>query len=276
VCHDHTSIFDRAVIDPAIRRYFGVSALCMERLKREGVEPGRVQLLNNFVDTGRFAARQQLPGKPRRALVFSNYARNTTHLPAVAGACRQAGLPLDVIGESAGNAVTRPESVLGRYDIVFAKAKAAIEAMATGAAVVLCDYGGVGPMVTSENFGQLQPLNFGFEALVGPLTPEAVLRQIERYDPVDAAHVSARLRSVASLEEAVQKLCGIYQDVVNGPKPSRSARAGARQSNPDSHLDTVRTAIHLLCMRLPPAARKMLKRAPGVGSLLPKVREMRF
>jgi hypothetical protein len=275
-CHDHTSVFDRAVIDPGIRRYFGVSSLCLERLRREGVEPGRAQLLTNFVDTRRFAARSHLPGKPRRALVFSNHAHSGTHLPAVAEGCRRAGLELDVIGESVGNAVAQPESVLGRYDIVFAKAKAAMEAMATGAAVVLCDFGGVGPAVTSDNFERLQPLNFGYEALVDPLTPEAVLRQIERYDPVDALRVGAKLRSVASLEDAVRNLCGIYRDVVSAPRPPRSARSGALQSNQDSRLDTVRTTLHLLWLRLPSTARKMLKRAPGMSSLLPKLREMRF
>ena len=38
-----------------------------------------------------------------------------------------------------------------RYDIVFAKARAAIEAMAVGAAVIVCDFDGVGPMVSTEN-----------------------------------------------------------------------------------------------------------------------------
>ena len=52
--------------------------------------------------------------------------------------------------------MAQPERVLGRYDIVFAKAKAAMEAMAVGAAVVLCDFGGVGPMVTWADFDRLR------------------------------------------------------------------------------------------------------------------------
>src|SRR6202022_3960467 len=112
-------------------------------------------------------------------------------------------------GESAGTAVASPESILGHYDIVFAKARAAMEAMASGAAVVLCDFAGVGPAVTSANFESLPPLNFGFEALTGPLTATAVLEQIRLYDPEDAARVSARLRSVASLEKAAGNLCSI-------------------------------------------------------------------
>jgi hypothetical protein len=274
VCHDHTSVFDRTVIDAGIRKYFGVSNLCVERLRREGVEPGRAQLLSNFVDTRRFAFRDHLPRKPQRALVFSNYASGSAHLPAVAEACCRAGLRLDVIGASAGNAVAQPESVLGRYDIVFAKAKAAMEAMATGAAVVLCDFGGVGPAVTRDNFDRLQPLNFGFEALVGPLTPEAVLQQIDRYDPVDAMHVGAKLRAVASLDDAVRNLCKIYKDVVSTPRSPHRTMLGALPSNPDTRLDAVRTTIELLWLRFPPSGKKLLKRAPGMSTLLPKVRQM--
>ena len=40
-------------------------------------------------------------------------------------------------------------TLTGDYDLVFAKARCALEAMAVGAAVVLCDTHGLGPMVTS-------------------------------------------------------------------------------------------------------------------------------
>jgi hypothetical protein len=272
VCHDHTSFFERAVIDPRIRRYYGVSNLCVARLIRDGVEPGRAQLLTNFVDTRRFEARDSLPAKPRRALIFSNYARRNTHLPAVAAACQLQGLDLDVIGEAVGNVVAAPESVLGRYDIVFAKAKAAMEAMATGAAVVLCDFGGVGPAVSSENFDLLRPLNFGFEALVDPLTAGSVLRQIDRYDPQDAARICTKLRSVANLQDAVNTLCAIYSEVIAEP----FVPAVPPASNSDSRRNVMRNAAHRLWLGLPPAGRRLLRRAPGVSSLMSKLRVMRF
>jgi len=76
------------------------------------------------------------------------------------------GPELDVIGFGAGTGVSNPEHVLHRHDIVFATARCALEAMAVGAAVVLCDFGGVGPMVTGENFDRLRCMNFGQGALV--------------------------------------------------------------------------------------------------------------
>jgi glycosyltransferase involved in cell wall biosynthesis len=276
VCHDHTSFFDRPVFGPQLRRYFGVSNLCIERLIRDGVDPQRAQLLTNFVDTRRFVPRGRLPPQPLRALVFSNYANKSTHLPAVADACRQAGLQLDVIGESAGNVVASPEAVLGHYDIVFAKSRAAMEAMASGVAVVLCDFGGVGPAVTTGNFESLRPLNFGFQALAGPLTAKAVLEQISVYDCEDAARVSARLRSVAGLEKAVQNLCDIYAQIASEAGRPPSAASSTTQSHSFNSRGRVRTAVHHVWLKIPPSGRKLLKHVPGVRALIPKLRDRRI
>lgn len=204
----------RVPLHPNVRRYLGMSRLCVDRLRTEGIAEEKLHLSWNFVDTCRFLPRPPLPDRPRRALIFSNYARSATHLPAVTEACLRAGLELDVIGSGVGNAVAKPEEVLAQYDIVFAKAKAAIEAMAVGTAVVLCDYAGVGPMVTSAEFEALRPLNFGFEALRSPHEPEHVLQQIDRYDARDAARVRDLLRGQAGLEPAVRDLVRLYGEVI--------------------------------------------------------------
>src|SRR5690606_10549363 len=125
----------------------------------------RVHLRPNAVDLARFRARGPLPLRPARALLFSNYAREDTHLPVVREACARAGLPRDVIGAGAGRAVAAPETILGDYDLVFAKGRSALEALAVGAAVVLCDFRGIGPMVTSANLDALRLANLGARTL---------------------------------------------------------------------------------------------------------------
>ena len=274
ICHDHMSRFDRAVIAPQVIQYFGVSQLCVARLISEGVPGERVNLLHNFVDTRRFVARTGLPERPQRALVFSNYARRDTHLPAVQEACQQAGIELDVVGLLAGNPLSRPETVLGRYDLVFAKAKAALEAMSSGAAVILCDFGGVGPLVKSENFDRLREMNFGFQSLTDPLIPDSVLRQIERYDPQDAARVCVRVRSSASLEDAVTRLCGIYEEVITG---SGSLFAGAPRRTARETLVEAVEAVKFILLRtwvaIPVAVRSRLKQLPGATWLLARVKK---
>ncbi len=223
-CHNHSDPWDAPAPSPQIRRYFGVSELCVRRLLNLGAPARATELRTNFVDLGRLAARPPLPPRPTRALVFSNYATADTHLPAIAEACRQLGVPLDVIGRGVGRGANHPEHLLDRYDLVFAKAKAAMEAMAVGAAVVLCDFGGLGPMVTADQFDRLRPLNFGFESLVNEVTPEGLIREVERYDASDAARVRDLIRATCGLEGAVSDLVAAYVNVISEAAPSRIQR----------------------------------------------------
>jgi hypothetical protein len=213
ICHNHIFWGDAAPFHPRILQYFGMSLVCMQRLKTEGVPEHKVHFLENFVNTDRFLPRDTLPEFPQRALVFSNFANEHTHLPAVREACRLAGLTLKVIGKQADHSLT-PETELGKYDIVFAKAKAAIEAMAVGSAVILCDFSGVGPMVTVQEFDRLRLMNFGFQALTDPLHPENVLAKIKEYNPREAALVRDLIRSTSSLEVSVTHLLSMYHTVI--------------------------------------------------------------
>jgi Glycosyltransferase Family 4 len=221
--HNHTFWGDQAPFHPRIRQYFGVSRVCMEKLKKDGVPEDRIHFLANFVDINRFISRGKLPEKPRRALVFSNSANDQTHLPVIKEACRQAGLELDAIGIHT-NYILKPETVLGKYDIIFAKAKAAMEAMAVGSAVILCDYAGAGPMVTSGEFYNLRLMNFGFQSLTKPLHPEYLLSQIALYDPEDALTVHNLMRTTGSLEDAARKLAVTYQAVINDYKKNKTIK----------------------------------------------------
>lgn len=263
VCHDHTSPNDRTPIHPNILRHFGVSRVCVQRLVGDGVPESRADLLLNFVDLARFSPRTSLPERPRRALVFSNYAHEGSHLPAVIEACRQAGLELDVAGAGVGRIVTEPERLLGQYDIVFAKGKAAMEAMAVGAAVLLCDFSGVGPMVTSARFDELRPLNFGFEALRDPLRPEPLLREIARYDPEDAARVRDLLRSRAGLATAVESLVAIYHEAIADHRTGRSLPNAPRPDRLGDIRDSLFLRLYWSWISVPPRHREKLKRLPG-------------
>jgi len=215
VCHAAEGFVEEPLYFPRILRYFAVDHRCRKRLEGvPGIPRPRIEVVLNAVDLTRFQPRGPLPSRPARALVFSNNASRSTHLPAVRRACRQAGLELDVLGHRARSAVANPESILPRYDIVFAKARCALEAMAVGNAVVLCDFPGVGPLVTSENFDRLRPMNFGAGVLVNPLEPEYIRAEIERYDAKDASEVCRRVRTEAGLVETVDRWVRIYTDVI--------------------------------------------------------------
>jgi hypothetical protein len=227
VCHSGGADIDEPFYFPRILRYVAVDNRCRARLEgTPGIPAHRIEVVLNAVDLRRFQARGKLPTRPRRALIFSNYASRSTHLPAVRRACRRLGLEFDVLGALAGTGVDRPETVLPRYDLVFAKARCALEAMATGSAVVLCDFAGAGPMVTSENFDHLRGWNFGAGVLVNPLRPEYITPEIEQYDPEDAVRVAERVREQAGLQAAAQRWTSLYTEVVQEFQRSEPDREG--------------------------------------------------
>jgi hypothetical protein len=211
VFHDATSRFDEPFYSPRVLRYVAVDDRCRKRVQSSpDIPASKIDVIWNAVDLERFQPRDPLPSKPRRALVFSN---QTAQLPVVRRAARRMGLKLETLGRVNGSFARNPESKLPAYDIVFAKARCALEAMAVGNAVVLCDFAGVGPMVTSENFDRLRCMNFGQGVLVNPLRTAHLEQEIERYDPVDAARVCRRVREEAGLPVAARRWLELYTTV---------------------------------------------------------------
>jgi glycosyl transferase family 4 len=214
VCHGYEPWEEAPLLFPRLLRYVAVDLPTGERLTAAGVSADRLETILNFVDLERFQPRPPLPPSPRRALVFSNNAHEGTHLPAVRAACAAAGVEVDVAGIASGKVAARPEQLLGSYDLVFAKARAAIEALAVGAAVVLCDAAGCGPMVATSNLDRLRPLNFGFRTLDQPLSVPALSAQIARYDPSDALLVCGSMRQLAGLDRAVARYLDLYERIL--------------------------------------------------------------
>ncbi len=229
VCHGYEPWEEAPLLFPRLLRHVAVDLPTAERLLAAGVRAERLETLLNWADLARFQPRPPLPPRPRRALIFSNNACDGTQLPVVRAACLAAGIETDVAGIASGQVAQRPELLLPAYDLVFAKGRAAIEALAVGAAVVLCDAAGCGPLVTSAELERLRPLNFGFRTLDRPLSAEALQAQIARYDAADAARVSRRMREVAGLEPAVERYLGLHRRIVD---EHRAARRAARWRAP--------------------------------------------
>jgi hypothetical protein len=220
VCHDRLAHMSAPPRMERILRYVAVDYNCLERLTEEYAIPRHLtRVICNSVDTSRFLARPPLPQHPRRALVFSNYAEPGIYLDAVQQACARLNLPVDVVGSNVGNSSAAPELLLGEYDLVFAKARCALEAMAVGAAVVLSDMTGLGPLVTRAEVAALRPWNFGARLLREPLDPAGIVRQAQRYDAADAAAVSRYIRERASLSTAIGQYLQLYDELMAEPAP---------------------------------------------------------
>ncbi len=203
-----------APVTPQIRRYIAVDQLCRERLARDcGFREDSIQIIPNGVDLERFQPRSPLPVKPQRAIIFTSSAANNEHLILARKVCQTLGIHLDEGGHAAGNVLEHPEKILPQYDLVFAKARCALEALSVGCAVILIGAEGVGEMVSTSRFDHFRAMNFGMGLLQLPLTEEALVSQIERYDPNDAALVTRRIRETCGVEHTVAALEALYAEV---------------------------------------------------------------
>jgi hypothetical protein len=214
-CHSWTDWISSPPSHPRILAYVAVDDTCRDRLVFENAIPEeRISVRLHAVDRERFKAREPLPAKPRRALVFSNTASPATHLNAVREACDRAGIAVDVAGSAMNSAVATPESLLGNYDLVFAKARCALEALTVGAAVILCDSAGSGPLVTTAELERLRRLNFGIRTLREELDANLLAGEIARYDAADATEVSRRIRSTSDLDSVIDDTIDLYREVI--------------------------------------------------------------
>jgi hypothetical protein len=230
VCNDFVAWHDAPPHFPSIRRYVGVDETVADRLRVEsGISADRVVVYPTAVDMERFRARPRpLPARPQRALA---YVKHTAHLEAVREACAARGIALDVAGTVVGKRLDAPENVLRTYDLVFASALSALEAMASGCAVVVCDARGLAGMVTPESFERWRPLNFGLRALTRRVEMQELVGEIDSYDPAAAADVTALVRRTADMADSVERYIALYRACIAEPQdPDRDGhdRAVAR------------------------------------------------
>lgn len=233
VCHGWLPHQEAPPRHPNFLRYLAVDDLVRSRLIDEcGVDPSIVETHRNFFDPKLFPRRSELPDRPRRALVFSNQTAESRALSAIAAACKALDLTLDVVGRSMGTQVLRPGEVLGDYDVVFAKGRAALEAAATGCAVILSDRAGLGPTLSPSNYLEARRFNFGLRLLRDRHSESAVGARLDAYDPAQAEEVTDTVRREATITPAVERLVGVYRHL-------------ARQSHPDAAGSEARArAIH--------------------------------
>lgn len=229
-CHGWVPWEELPLKHPSIRRYVAVDEVCLDRLVREeGISPDRVTLLLNFVDLERFIRRAALPRRPARALVLSNHASLDGYARTIRAACTDSNVALDVYGGASGQATDLPEALLRGYDIVFAKGRTALEALAVGCAVMLADVAGCGPLVTPANFDQLRARNFGIRELGHTHDPAWYREQIAAFNAAAADEVCSRVREEAGLEPAIDRLLTIYSEVqAAGPSTGGGSLAAAR------------------------------------------------
>jgi hypothetical protein len=231
VCHSSVHWVEEPVHFPQIGAYVGVDEACRDRLVHlANIDPSRVVILPNAVDLRRVPFRPTLlPSRPSRALAFGKAAA----VSKIETACQKRGLEFSALGYPLNRRVSKPEDQLVKADIVFATARAALEALCCGCAVVVCDLRGMGGMVTSQNFDSWRKQNFGLRCLKDPVTNEILDQAFESYDSVDAGKVGNRARGEADLEKALDRYETLYFEVLEGPWRPQITSSAYEQARTD-------------------------------------------
>ena len=225
VCHAWVHWVEAPACFPQVQTYVAVDEACRQRiLHTGGIDIERVITIPNSVDLNRVPTRPApLNPKPRRALAFT---KTSAQLPAIRSACEKRGIALDALGSGVGRFVAHPELELVQYDLVFATARSALEAICAGCAVVVCDGRGLSEMVTLENFHRLRDLNFGLRSLVHPVTAERLAAEIDKYDAADAAAAAALASKEASFDVMLDRYLEVYGQAIGRAREHPWTTAG--------------------------------------------------
>src|SRR5262249_13653305 len=227
VCHAFNHWAEAPVHFPQIGAYLAVDEACRDRLVHtEGIDRQRVFINHNVVELNRIPSRPAPLGRrPQRAVAFGKAAG----VPELRTACEQLGIRFHAIGTAANNISAVPEQELIQYDLVFASARSALEALCCGCAVIVCDSRGFAGLVTSRNLESLRAMNFGLRCLVETITVAQCVQEIGRYDPHDASQVANSVRADADLRKLLDRFEMLYDEVLSGARrPFVTAEARER------------------------------------------------
>jgi hypothetical protein len=149
-----------------------------ERQARGCAVQPRVLRLRTPIDVDRLVPAGPIAEQPRRAVLLGNYPERTG---VVEAACARHGIEVARVGGAAQSFDVA--GALAGADIVFAKSRAALDAMACGRAVYVLDVFGGDGWVTPESYPDLEADHFAGLATGLVVDIDALDRDLAAYDP---------------------------------------------------------------------------------------------
>jgi hypothetical protein len=218
VCHDSSSPYDFPIVMNQIGAYVGVDPACTERLVIEGVPEHKIHLVFNGLNLDHLPLRPSWAKTPRTALAITKFNRD--YIEVIRQACDESGLELDVVGPAVGREVSDLPELLVRADIVFAYSRGALEAAATGAAVIVCDEKGFGGLLTADEASRFPDSALGRRTLTATISAGALRAAIAAYDDGDARQVAQIVRQRFDLNEIRGAYERIYAQAIEANQRS--------------------------------------------------------
>jgi hypothetical protein len=213
VCHDFTAWQDEPIYHRNIVKYVAVDKLVQSRIHNAlNIPNEKIQIVYNSFSEKRFTQTKRLSKKPLSSLI---YCKHPNIDKVIVPVCTRLGIKVDIAGFGFKKIIAAPENLLYQYDIVFTSAMSAIEALASGAAVIICDGRGAFGMVSQSNYRYLQEYNFGLKTLQSDLTSHFIENNINKYNSEDAELVSKIVRQESQWIDRVVAWEDIYINSIN-------------------------------------------------------------
>lgn len=213
-CHGFVPWLERSPPHPRIHRYVGMCEVISERLRIELALPETsVITIPNWVDVDRFHRVREPSERPAKALIYSrSFDSAAWHGNQLRKAFTSLGIQLDHCGSIVE--APSPEVYLSEYDIVLASGRSALEAMASGCAVIPLSAVSCLDFVTCNNFDSLRRQNFSPRLQSPQLCASQIRKTLLSYSAFATLLVTERVRSECTLALAASSLESVYQEAI--------------------------------------------------------------
>ncbi len=165
-----------------IDRYIAINEQSVNLLERQYVDPGKIDIVRDFVDTEAFKPIEPLQEKPR-VLFISNYKKWKTY-DRIEAACKNLGLEFRAVGSPYG----RSEDVakdINQSDLIIAWGRGIIEAMSCGRAVISFNELLGDGYLTPDVYMESRVRNFGGYECRYSFDSEDLMAEIGKYNKED-------------------------------------------------------------------------------------------
>lgn len=218
VYHIHGGVpwVERPPVHPRILHYL---AMCQDLADSTrinlGLEEHQVTPLPNWVDTHRFRGTRTPSTKPERALMFGGGLGEPGVVTKLRPAFEHHHIRLETTADWTETDRRTPELALPRYDIVLASGRSALEAMASGCAVVIANYQSCLGWARADNFQALQRQNFSPKRADPGFDASILQSCLAAYDAEAAKAATEMTREQCPLTQAIDRLSALHEKVVH-------------------------------------------------------------
>ncbi|MES2907469.1 MAG: glycosyltransferase [Pseudomonadota bacterium] len=219
-CQGIGHVMNEPLLMPQVAAYMPMGEATKNFLLNDcGVTPEKIRLILNAVDLQRIPQRNRpLPEKPQRALIFT---KTKAQIPLIEQSCRKTGIQTAQLGRGTGRHLEDVGLELVKFDLVFATARSAMEAIASGVATVVVDARGMAGMATPQNYTYFRANNFGVGCLEEKVSVKSILREINKYNPQSAKSLSDSAREDFDLEKQLDQIEAAYEDILKTYSPEK-------------------------------------------------------